>query len=101
MLIQKPKENEVAVSLLQNIKYCIKYPSFQKKKFFFGKNSSSGDPCQSFSPWPAPQSPGRGAVIPCSFIINVKDDQQLVVLERVQSAVNNMAERSVLKITII
>ena len=60
-----------------------------------------GHPSQSFSPWPAPQSPGGGAVIPCSFIINVKDDQQLVVLERVQSAVNNMAERSVLKITII
>ncbi|KAM7434633.1 hypothetical protein ABFA07_015321 [Porites harrisoni] len=61
----------------------------------------AGHPCQSFSPWPVPQSPGGGAVIPCSFIINVKDDQQLVVLERVQSAVNNMAERSVLKITII
>ena len=56
---------------------------------------------QSFSPWPAPQSPGGGAVIPCSFIINVKDDQQLIVLDRVQSAVNTMAERSMLKITII
>ena len=40
-------------------------------------------------------------LFPALFIIDVKDDQQLIVLERVQSAVNNMAERSMLKITII
>ena len=60
-------------------------------------SEQTGIPCQSFSPWPHYQSPGGGAVIPCSYRIQVKSDHQRV-LGIVRAAVEEMAEKSVIKI---
>lgn len=54
-------------------------------------------PCMSVSPWPHHQSPGGGAVIPCSYIIQVHSDHQQG-LGKVCDAVEEMAENSVTKV---
>lgn len=51
----------------------------------------------SVSPWPHYQSPGGGAVIPCSYIIQVHSDHQQG-LGKVCDAVEEMAENSVTKV---
>ena len=56
----------------------------------------TGDPCQSFPPWPAPQSIGGGAVIPCLYSVKVKDGREKDVYKILELAVNAMKERSVL-----
>lgn len=72
-----------------------------KREFCYSSVSKqTGDPCQNFPPLPAPQSRGGGAVIPCSFIISVTEDGRLNVVEKIQSALNSIDEKSVIKITI-
>jgi len=61
-------------------------------------SEQTGIPCKSFCPWPHYQSPGGGAVIPCSYRIQVKSDHQRVQLGKVRAAVEEMAEKSVIKI---
>lgn len=65
-------------------------------------SKQTGDPCLSFPPWPAPQFPGGGAVIPCEYIIKLKQGgSATTVRSGISAAVKEMAERSVLQIKII
>lgn len=70
--------------------------------FIFLFSKQTGDPSSSFPSWPAPQSPGGSAIIPCDYIITVKEScNGSRVRSRVSAAVTKMAERSVLQIKII
>jgi hypothetical protein len=40
----------------------------------------TGDPVQSFPPWPAPSEKGGGAVIPCDYTLVVKDKESVLTL---------------------
>ena len=63
---------------------------------FFSKQT--GDPCQSFPPWPAPQAVGGGAVIPCTYSVEVLDGRGSEILKTISSAVARMKESSVLTV---
>ena len=61
-------------------------------------SKQTGDPCQSFPPWPAPQAVGGGAVIPCTYSVEVFDGRGTEILNTISSAVARMKERSVVTV---
>jgi len=60
----------------------------------------TGAPCKSFPPWPNQHSPGGGAVIPCSYRIEVKTRHENV-FKKVQAAVKAMEESTVLEVQML
>ncbi|KAH3801951.1 hypothetical protein DPMN_155616 [Dreissena polymorpha] len=58
----------------------------------------TGEPTQSFPPWPAPNEKGGGAVIPCTYIIKTKSVD--TTLAFVKSAIQKMEERLVMNVTV-
>ena len=61
----------------------------------------TGDPLQSFPPWPTLQSVGGGAKIPCLYSVLVKVGREKEVINRIQSAVEPVRERSILKLILL
>lgn len=63
-------------------------------------SKQTGDPCQSFPQWPAPQVVGGGAVIviQCTYSVEVFDGRGTEILNTISSAVARMEERSVLTV---
>ena len=60
----------------------------------------TGEPCQSFYPWPAVQTRGGGAVIPCQYHISVnKANDMDGVLWKIRDAIDQMAEKITLTTT--
>ena len=54
----------------------------------------TGEPCQSFYPWPAVQTKGGGAVIPCQYHISVNHAEDLdSVLLKTRDAIDQMPEK--------
>lgn len=58
----------------------------------------TGDPVQSFPPWPAPNEKGGGAVIPCDFILVVCDKDK--VLTMLKETLQKMPECDVMSIEV-
>lgn len=71
-----------------------------KKNQYKYFSEQTGNPCKSFPPWPPQHLPGGGAVIPCSYHIEVQDGSEQSVVNKVRAAVEAMEEKSVLEIKI-
>jgi hypothetical protein len=64
-------------------------------------SKQTGEPCESFHPWPPVNSTGGGAVIPCKYEISAQEmNNQHVVVSRIKNAIEKMQEKSVLVIKI-
>ena len=65
-------------------------------------SQQTGEPCQSFHPWPLVHTRGGGAVIPCQYHISVKKMKDVdMVLTKVKDAIGQMQEKTVLTINVI
>jgi hypothetical protein len=42
---------------------------------------ATGEPCQSFPPWPAPYETGGGAVVPCCYTVKTMDDGHVALIK--------------------
>ena len=62
------------------------------------RRKQTGDPCQSFSPWPAPQAVGVEGVIPCTYLVEVFDGGGAEIFNTISSAIKRMKGRSVLAV---
>lgn len=64
-------------------------------------SEQTGNPCKSFNPWPPQHAPGGGAVIPCSYRIQLKDSNVCDdILKLANEAVKKMEEKTVLQINL-
>jgi hypothetical protein len=60
----------------------------------------TGEPCQSFYPWPPVQTRGGGAVKPCQYHISINNANDLDgVLSKIRDAIDQMAEKIALTVT--
>lgn len=62
---------------------------------------ATGDPCQSFPPWPALGDKGGGAVIPCSYHITSSPSKFEYNLSLLNSTLEKMPEGSVMNVSFI
>ena len=60
-------------------------------------SEQTGEPCKSFPPWPPQHAPGGGAVIPCSYRIQVNGRHE-EIFKNISSVIQVMEEKTVLEI---
>jgi len=58
----------------------------------------TGEPCQSFPPWPVAHEVGGGAVIPCDYMIETRNQDHVTML---QTALDSMPEKDAMILSVL